>query len=394
MSEVAYYEPTSPELSTADLLHHLADELDLGDHEFETAVATLSRLLAERADGECLEELAEVATTVFNAGNLQRAARLFAIADTARRQVADSLGLDYDLGDGVPSTQLALANVAGYLADRDLYAELRTVLRFFPDLSVEGLLDRLASERSVTRRAFIVDLLIVHGEDAVLPVLNLLEWPSEARANDVARFTANLLGILIRFEHLSVADRRRAATLAGRYLTSDEPIVREAALDAVDHIGGTEAVNLTIGALRASSYKLDGSKLPTELCNHFGRAMDIVAWWGGERELVYIAEIATGGRNCGFKVAQALERLAAEALAKRDEPLPPRAARVIASHLRSIASQPFRLLTGQLLHTAEAKQCVRLVGLLDGSSDPEAREVLEHEGLQRLVARIGVIAAA
>src|SRR5207248_5984666 len=111
----------------------------------------------------------------------------------------------------------------------------------------------------VRRCEFIIKLLTIHAEEAVLLVLNLLDW-QEVQTHP-GPYLVHLLTAVSCFE-LCPDDRRRAANLAGRYLMHVNSRVRETALRALEQIGGREVLLPAARALTAARY---GRELPAML---------------------------------------------------------------------------------------------------------------------------------
>lgn len=372
------------------LFELLVNAAQSSDAAFDAALRTAERLSTNPSSDDLhLVALAEAAVAAFNGGAVRRAARLFVLASTWGLTEDDECREQEEVSV-VASDQLNVRLFVECVNDPERHADIIPLLNFFPDLRVPSLLNQLAKERRLARCEFVMNMIAIHGAAAVLPVLNMLDW-QEVQQHD-PRFLACLFGVVSRFRGLEHDDRRRAANLAGRYVAHESTQVRSAALDALGHIGGREALGPALKALKGSTYQSSGLAA-VELLPQLGVAMDLLAASGDEKAQMMVAEMATGARGGEFKLGRELESLAVASLKNYGLPLGPRAVRVVAEKLSEIASSRLRLLTGKLVRTlirrSEAEHWIALLSLLAGSTDPHAISVLAHEGLRSLAVGLG-----
>lgn len=353
----------------------------IDDAVFEELLAAAEALLAGTDDPEWVGCIASSAVDCFNDGQLDRAARLFAAAAPARRRIEAGPGGPALFDGTVASSDLDLESFLHVVGEPGLHPVALPLLRFFTDLSAASLLEQLAHETSVRRCEFIFNLLAAQSEDARLLVLNLLDWP-EVQPHPSA-YLVQLLTAVTHLGDLGLDDRRRCANLAGRYLVHPSSSVREAAVAALEFLGGRETILPLVRALTASRY---GRDLPpeNELAEHLARVLGLLARVGDDRSVAMVAEIAAGERDCGFKLGTLLQAVAVNALVAREAPPPPAAVRGLARRLMEVAANPLRLLTVEFIQSTEAKVWASLYRLLDASGDPAAEEALAEPRLRRL----------
>lgn len=368
-------------VSLGGLFKIFSDTTSTSEEDFEEALATATEMLDTHGDAEWVVALAGAAVALFNADDVRRAGRLFSLAVAARRRLDADPEAEAQIEAAVSSAQLDVGRFLTCVGDPSRRDHVAPVLHFFKDFRAAHLLDQLLMAESERRRSFLVNAIALQGEEAVLPLLNCLDWPEIQQHR--TPLLVDLLAILAQLPAVEAEARPRAATLAGQYATHDNAEVRAAALGALERIGGREILVPVMRALKASAYSDRVSQ--KDLCPHLGAVLRLLAYYGDERALMVVAEAATGGRDFGFKLGHALEEAAIEALRVRTEPLPPRAARIIAERLEGVAGKRFRLMAGKLVHPAEIRRVVALVSLLEDSTDTRIQHLLLEPGLRSLV---------
>jgi hypothetical protein len=373
----------------AGAMSRLVGEPHMPEPEFAEAVGAVEGVVAD-ADNppnqEVLVRVIDVAIELFNAGAVARAGRLFAIVGTALDQPHVVPMRRTDARGSARRARLNEATLAQWVNDSRRRRDVTPIVRAFDDLSPIALLARLVSEKTPAQSQLLLNLLDAHGEAAVPNVLDHLATPEAVSAGGAYR--AGLVGLLARYGLGAEQDPRRALELLGPMLVEDTAQLRGAAVAALRRIGGREVVPFALRALEAVNYRSLHQMSSDELRSHLSGVMKLLVASGLDSAIAVVAEFATGVRDGGFdRLERSLRDVAAEAIDARKEPLAHRAAEVIADALRPMAMRRWVLITGKLSLGVDAQACLRLMRLIEDSSEPTAREVLSLPTRRKLAAR-------
>jgi hypothetical protein len=198
--------------------------------------------------------------------------------------------------------------------------------------------------------------------------------------------TRNLLFLISRLDLPPEARERDAIELVGRFAVHDQPQVRTAAVAALRHIGGREAIPFLARALDPSAYPTGSIDDADLLRRHLLTAMEGLVESGNETAVTIVAEIATGARGAEFDLGASLKEEALVALAHRGGPLPRRAALAVVAGLDHVLGKRLKLIAGKVALGVDPVACRNLSALIADSEEPEAREVLSRPVLAKLLA--------
>jgi hypothetical protein len=372
----------------SEILPRLGD-LASTDAEFEEAIARLRKTLVDHPSPPQptnLKQLVDLGVTTFNASAVRRAARLFDVIGQAVERVDGGPARQREVRAHAKSALLDQNVLASWLSDPKRRAEIAPVVRHFADLGPSTTLAHLAVEKNPVRARFLSSVIQIHGADAYSSVLAQLSSPDLAARGP--EFAVGMLGLLAQLEAPSDAERRRAAGVAGKFVTHDRPQLRGAALAALRRIGAKEAVPQAMRALESDAYNHAPEDVD-ELRTQLEEALKLLAESGMESALAVVAEVATGTRGAEFKLGRSLKEVAIQVLADRDAPLPRRAALVLVADLKAVIKRRFKIITAQLALGVDVPLVAALMRLLENSPEPEAQETIRHPVLLKLMARAG-----
>jgi hypothetical protein len=356
------------------------------EEEFAEAVAVVERFLLGRDSvptQPALLRAIDAATVAFNGAAVARAGRLFAIVDEALTSPAVAEVRRKDARGALRRRNLDDSILVQWVSDARRRADVAPVVRFFEDLQPEQLLGALLAEKSAQRAQLLLNMLDAHGLSAVPHVLDVFSSPEAAPWT--TPHLAGLVGLVARRGAESDVERRRAIDFAGPLLTAVDVTVRASAVAALERLGGREVVPPALRALEAESYKVEPHG--DDAKRHLGGVMRLLVRSGLDSAVAVVAETATGGRDGGFqRLGKALRDAAVEALARRDGPLPRRAALAISEALRGMTRLRFGVLPGLALGV-DPETCVRLMWLIEDSTEPEAKETLAMPTFRKLAAQ-------
>lgn len=368
-----------------EALDRLRERPHLPEPEFESAIASVSKLLCdpERAASQpALVRAIETATEVFNGAAVARAGRLFEIVDCALAHPSIADVRRRDARGGARRHSLDDDLLVKWVGDARRRPEVASIVRFFDDFAPQHLLQLLFSEeaaKSKSQTQLLLNLLDARGAEVVDPVIAQF---ARGEAAGGARLTG-LVALLARHGTTSDASRRQAVELVGPLLTSDDAATRAASLAALERLHGREVVPYALRALEPDAYRTDPSG--DDLAAHLGRVMSLLVASHVEPAVAIVAEIATGEREVEVgKLGKGLRDAAIDALSRRDGPLPRRAALVVEKALRARARRRFAIITGSLGLGVDAEACLRLLRLVEDSTEPEVRQTLELPKLRKL----------
>jgi hypothetical protein len=369
-------------------ISRLEHEAYMSDAEFESAYEDLQRAMSTRLGVPVHSALARIATAsakIFNTGRIRQAARLaeFVVESFTRLAIAPEGRLEIQFAVGENDINEGLLLKA--LNDAEQREVARPLVRLFGYLNPGEALVTLGVENRRERRRLLLAALETYGADGYSVILDhLAAFGTTGHKWYAAR---NFLYLLSREDPPDETSRRRAVEAAGKYITNDQPQVRSAALAALRRIGGREVIPFVVRALDPGAYPA-GSIDDTDALRRFlAQAMETIVETGNEAAMAIVAEIATGHRGSEFDLGPALRDEACAALAHRKGPLPRRPALVIASYLAQLCSRRIKIVTGRLSFGIDPHACQSLSALIRASSEPEAREALEHPFLQRVLAK-------
>ena len=381
------------ERAFASAVSRLVDEPHMPEPEFAEAFGVVDRVVADvenPPNQEVLIRVIDVAIELFNAGAVARAGRLFTAAGAALDQPHVVSMRRTDARSSTRRARLSDAVLVQWVNDSRRRRDVAPIVRSFDDLSPIALLARLVSEPTPAQSQLLLNLLDAHGEAAVPHVVDHLATPEAVRAGGAYR--AGLVALLARFGLGPEDDPRRALDLLGPMLVDDTAQLRIAAVAAMRRIGGREVVPFALRALEAVNYRNLPQIPGDELRSHLSGVMKLLVASGLDSAIAVVAEFATGVRDGGFSsLERSLRDVAIDALAARKEPLAHRAVEVIADALRPMASRRWVLITGKLSLGVDAHACLRLMRLIEDSTEPVAREVLAMPTLKKLAARADLL---
>lgn len=211
-----------------------------------------------------LQEIVSTAVEHFNRARLGSALTLFDLADRLLKS-SELAAFEKNRVRSSARSELKMAPFRKMLEQPEKLGELRRVLRFFPDLRVEGLVRRLLKEENRKNRHMIMDLLRIHGREAREAVAEVLisstalsgrEWPWF--------FVRNLIRILrdIETDAVSMSEFELEAVIGYADPSHAIQVVREAIayLGTVQHPKAIEALIQRFHYYREASPKLrDGA---------------------------------------------------------------------------------------------------------------------------------------
>jgi hypothetical protein len=372
----------------SEIVPRLADT-SLTEGEFDDAIARLRKILLDQPtppQPANLKKLVEVGVATFNAGAVRRAARVFEVLGHAVERIEGGAARQREIRAHMKSAQLDQSSLASWLADTKRHAEIAPVVRHFADLGPATILAHLALEKNPARARFLSSIIQIHGADAYSSVLAQLSSP-DLSARGV-EFAIGMLGLVARLDAPSDAERRRAASVVGKFVTHDKAQFRTAALAALRQIGPKDAVPHAMRALESDAYNTVPEDVD-ELKNQLTEAMRLLADSGMDSALAVVAEVATGARGVEFKLGRALKEIAIQVLSERTTPLPRRAALVLVADLKAVIKRRFKIITAQLALGVDVPLVAALMRLLENSPEPDAQETIQHPVLLKLMARAG-----
>ncbi len=370
------------EMAIARLEH----EAYMTDDVFEDVFRDVQSALSTRVGipvHTALQRIARAAASIFNTGRVPQALRLFGFVDESLGRLKISPEGRLEVQAAVRESDINEGLLAKVLQDSERRDASAPMVRTLGYLNPFDALLVLAEEKRRDRRRLYLNAFEVYGADA-MPLLVDRLAPSVVSAQPWY-LTRNLLYLLSRIDAPDEGTRRRAIEAVGRFVTSDQPQLRTAALAALKHQGGREVVPYVVRALDPSAYPAGSIDDTEALKRHLFQAMDLLIESGNETAISIVAELATGLRGAEFDLGAALRDEACVALSRRKAPLPRRAALVIANHLSSQVGKRFKFVTGNFSLGIDAHACKQLSALIADSPEPEARDVLAHPLMLRFL---------
>jgi len=366
---------TGQEKAIARLEH----EAYMTDDVFESVFADLQTAMSTRVGlpiHTALHRIARAGAAIFNTGRVPQALRVFSLIDESLDRLKISPEGRLEVQAAVRETDINEGLLAKVLQDSERRAEAAPMVRTLGYLNPFDALLVLAEEKRRDRRRLFLNAFEVYGAEA-MPLLVDRLAPSVASAQPWY-LTRNLLYLLSRIDAPDDSTRKRAIEAVGRFVTSDQPQLRTAALAALKHQGGRECVPYVVRAVDPAAYPAGTIDDTESLKRHLFQAMELMLDSGNETAISIVAEIATGQRGSEFDLGQPLKDEACVALGRRKAPLPRRAALVVANHLSAQVSKKFKIVTGNFALGIDAHACKQLSALIADSPEQEAKDVLAH----------------
>lgn len=367
-------------------ISRLEHEAYMTDDLFESVFVDLQATLSTRVGlpiHTALQRISRAAASIFNTGRVPQALRLFTFIDESLDRLKISPEGRIEVQAAVRESDINEGLLAKVLQDSERRAAAAPMVRTLGYLNPFDALLVLAEEKRRDRRRLFLNAFEVYGADA-MPLLVDRLAPSVVSAQPWY-LTRNLLYLLSRIDAPDENMRKRAIEAVGRFVTSDQPQLRTAALAALKHQGGRECVPYVVRAVDPSAYPAGSIDDTEALKRHLFQAMDLLLDSGNETAISIVAELATGHRGAEFDLGQTLRDEACVALARRKAPLPRRAALVIANHLSGQVGKRFKIVTGNFSLGIDAHACKQLSALIADSPEPEAKDVLAHPLMMRFV---------
>jgi hypothetical protein len=378
--------PLTREKNLNDLVEGLIHSPPASDADFEVVINQIRAIALDDRGAppeSLIVRLAEIAVDVFNKGHVARAAQLFAISTESISRLTLTQWREFEIRRAVKSTQLDVRRFMDCINNEERHAEVAPIVRFFADLDARRLLGQLENERGGPKSQVLVNILTVHGYDALPIIVEKLASPDIGSCN--AEFQSSLIRLLTRIGLPPGSDERYVAGLIGPHLCSVHMQVRRDAATAFGSVAARDVVPYALKALELSSYT---SSIPNEeLLAHLGRVLRLLVRSRNEAAILAVAEYATGARDGGFRLGRQLRDAAVKALAARSQPLPRRAVLVLLNNLKELTGKKFLRVTGSLSLGGDSQAAAGLVALLRDSAEPEVREALELPAVRKLLAQ-------
>lgn len=371
---------TGQEMAIARLEH----EAYMTDEAFEDVFRDVRTALETRVGipvHTALHRVCRAAASIFNTGRVQQSLALFAFVDESLDRLKITREGRLEVLSAVRESDLNEGLLMKVLQDSERKHLAAPMVRCLGYLHPFDALLVLAEEKRRDRRRLFLNAVEIYGSDAMpLLVDGLVPSATSAQPWYLSR---NLLYLLSRIDAPDDATRRRAIEAVGRFVTSDQPQMRTAALAALKRQGGREIVPYVVRAVEPSAYPAGSIDDTEALKRHLLQAMELLVETGNETAVSIVAEIATGQRGSEFDLGAALRDEACLALAHRKGPLPRRAASTIAGHLASMVGKRFKFVTGNFSLGLDGHAIRQLSALIADSPEPDARDILAHPLIQR-----------
>lgn len=358
------------------------------DADFAEALSDLEIAMTSRVGipiHTALSRIARAAAKIFNTGRVRQAEQLFGLAEQCLDRLSISREGRIEIRNAVVESDLNEGLLAKVLSDPDNRGAVRPLLRMVGYLTPAEALVTLAIENRRDRRRLLLAAIETVGSDAYPIVLDNLT--ASMVGNPTWFATRNYLYLLSRLDPPDEVSRRRAIDLTGKFVTHDLPQLRTAAIAALRHIGGRDVIPYIVRVLDANAYAPGSIDDTDSLKRHLYQAFETIVETGNEAAIAIVAEFATGTRGADFDLGQTLRDEACAALTHNKGPLPRRAAIVIANYLGNMVNRKFKLVTGKLAFGLDTHACRMLSTLIRDSAEPEAREILEHPVLAKILSR-------
>lgn len=371
-----------------DVLERLAADPEMPGTTFDEEVASLRKVVLERGQVAVvlpIENLVELAIAVFNMDLLERAGRVFDVIADWLDHPATPAPKRLEIRKSHHSRELDERLLVAAASDPARAEYVRPAVRCFADLAPDTIVARLQSQKDQGRVRFLYSVLELHGPAAHSAILSHLQSPAPAGRG--SEFVTTLLDITTRIGAPTDQMQRRATSVIGPLIAHREPQLREAALRAMAHVDPEGAMPHVLKALEASSYGKLSSADEEALRPHLEAALEFLSRSKSEATVAVVAEYATGARTGDFRLGRSLRDMAARALETNARPLPRRAALVVANALGEMAGRRLKLRFGSFGLGVDPEATAALLRLLEGSSEPEARQALANPTILKLAAR-------
>ncbi len=242
-AQLGYLQDIGIENLGADLFKHLGQGLpdwappshtEVGDKDPPAgATRAMRKVVNLSKDPEELlqrfKEMVRVAIREFNTGSLGRAVTML---DLAERMIAQKEVEALMAASVIEESyaELNMAQVNKFADDPDNRLLLRRLMRFFPPLRVEELLEELKVEEDREKRLQLLKLLRAHGEEARGAAVEALEESVKGDGRQPWHVERNLVYLMRAIPRAHDEDIEREIDLLIRVsdLTGSMPVVREA----------------------------------------------------------------------------------------------------------------------------------------------------------------------
>lgn len=358
----------------------------------DRAVGAMRRIITmagdEREGTKRFGEMVSAAIEQFNAGSLVQAATMFELAE----QVVNERKLTPELLKSIRRQgreNLAAEQLRRYAEKPETHARLRTVLNFFPGLTVDGLMSELEDEPKRDRRKLLLALIEAHGPAARQVALERLAVQAKGDADVLGYFRRNLIFLLRRIPApagVRVDEELDLLELTSR-LTGPVLLVREA-ISALGQINHDEAEKILTARLTSLEQLLgtgnSGIYETQDVELLLDRTVSALANLGSSSAFRAIVDHALKRRRAQDNSIARLEVLATRDLSE-DKALVERLVETLRADL------PVKVLGFVVKH--DNRLLGSLIRALAGTSAPAVRDVLE-EVVQRFPGRDFAAAAS
>ncbi len=358
----------------------------------DRAVDAMRRLIGmasnEKDGTKRFGEMVEAAIEQFNAGSLVQAATMFDLAD----QVVKERKLTPELLNAIRKQgrdSLAADQLRRFAEKPETHTLLRTVLNFFPGLTVFGLMAELEEELKRDRRKLLLVLLESHGAKARHAALERLQFHSGAEMDPHGFVRRNMVFLLRRIPAPAgaPADVELKLLEQASRMTNPLLVVREA-LSALGQIGREGAQEILTARLAQIEQMLitgeTGVYDVQALTQLLDRTVSALAGIGSAVALRTIVDHALKRKRALGNTIARLEVLASHDLSG-DKDLVARLVETVRADL------PVKVLGLVLKH--EHRMLGPLIHALSATAAPAVREVME-EIVQRFPERDFAVAAS
>jgi hypothetical protein len=242
-TQLGFLQDIGTENLAANLFKHLSEGLpdwappahsEIGDKDLPAGATRAMRKVVNLAKDpeeltQLFKEMVGVAIEEFNKGSLGRAVTML---DLAERMIAQK-EVDASMATSVieeSSSELDMAQVDKLADAPDNRLLLRRLMRFFPKLRTEELLEQLKDEQDREKRTQLLKLLRTHGEEAREMAIEALEESVNGETRQPSHFERNLVYLMRAIPRVHDEDVEREIDLLIRVsdLTGSIPVAREA----------------------------------------------------------------------------------------------------------------------------------------------------------------------
>ncbi len=342
------------------------------------AEEAMQRIVSMASDVEDVSrrftELLHAAVEQFNEGAHARAVRMLDLAERAleEKKISPEIVKSVRSRAHESLSESELRRCADEIDKRSLLARL---LRFFPGLSVRGLLDDLDGEPSRERRKLMLALLEAHGAPARAAALELLETYAGGGAVDPeAYFQRNLVYLLRRIPRQDEQGLERELDLLERVVQPDNPLILiKEAIGALGSVRDDPAVGVLATTLQNIEGRLErgepGLHEQEELVDLLDRIVAALAHHPSAKAVREVVRHALKTTPPGSEALERLERLGGRDLSCDGESVE----RLVEALRREL---PKKLLGFVVQRRAETVQS--LVRALAGTRTPEVNSLFEE----------------